>query len=382
MFHRQSGSDKDEVRRKTFRLEEPDLSDSALQAQILQRCRRSIDHDIKNAVQALHSGVEVLSRTLQSPANRKISPLECIPLLQHQLANLRAKLSSLLDEVAPEPAAPAAFDLVELLRDLLRFLNHEKAATQAQLQLPPHAWVLARKSVLRRVLLGCLLDAIDSMDSAGSLQFVITQADSRVTLQFQVTDGAKAVLDASPAHQRLRQILERTMGNEGLPIAFATADRDYTVKMLLPAEVVADTTVTSVPTAPLKTTDAEAAAQSGALRILIVDDNRDAADSLALLLELEGHGTKSVYTGEQALAAIDEYQPRLVLLDIGLPDMTGDVVAQRIRASSRSKPLLVSISGYDRGARRSAAAPFSFDAELVKPVELPDLRKLLATLLR
>jgi CheY-like chemotaxis protein len=65
-----------------------------------------------------------------------------------------------------------------------------------------------------------------------------------------------------------------------------------------------------------------------------------------------------------------------------LPDMSGDVVAQRIRASSRSQPLLVSISGYDRGARRSAAAPFSFDAELVKPVELPDLRNLLATLFR
>jgi CheY-like chemotaxis protein len=382
MFHRQSGLDKGEVRRKTFCLEEPELSDSALRAQILQRCRRSIDHDIRNAVQALHSGLEVLSRTLQSPATRKVSPLECIPLLQQQLANLQAKLGSLLDEVAPEPAAPAAFDLVELLKDLLSFLNHERAVTQAQLQLPPQALVLARKSVVRRVLLTCILEAIDSTEAAGSLQFVITQADSGVTLEFQVIDGAKSVLDAWPAHQRLRHILERTMGNEGLPMAFATANKDYTVKMLLPAEVVADTTVSSVPTAPLGTAAAKPSPQSGALRILIVDDNRDAADSLALLLELEGHGTKSVYTGEQALAALDEYRPGLVLLDIGLPDMPGDVVAQRIRAASPSQPLLVSISGYDRGVRRSAAAPFSFDAELVKPVELPDLRKLLATLLR
>jgi CheY-like chemotaxis protein len=376
MFHRQSGLDQGEVRRKTFCLEEPELSDSALQAQILQRCRRSIDHDIRNAVQALHSGVEVLSRTLQSPANRKISPLECIPLLQQQLANLQTKLGSLLDEVAPQPAEPAAFDLVELLKDLLSFLNHERAVTQAQLQLPPQAWVLARKSVVRRVLLACILEAIDSMEAAGSLQFVITQADSRVTLEFLVIDGAKSVLDAWPAHPRLRHILERTMGNEGLTMAFTTANKDYTVRMLLPAEVVAATT------SPLRTAAAEASPQSGALRILIVDDNRDAADSLALLLELEGHNTKSVYSGEQALAAIDEYRPGLVLLDIGLQDMSGDVVAQRIRTSLRSQPLLVSLSGYDRGARRSAAAPFSFDAELVKPVELPDLRKLLATLLR
>ena len=382
MFHRQSGSDESEVRPKTFCLEEPELSDSALQAQILQRCRRSIDHDIKNAVQALHSGLEVLSRTLQSPVQRKISPLECIPLLQQQLANLQAKLGSLLDEVAPEATAPAAFDLVELLRDLLSFLNHERAVMQAQLQLPAQAPVLARKSVVRRVLLACILDALDRVESAGSLQFVIAQTDSRVNLEFQVLDAARSAVDALPTQQRLRHILERTMGNEGLPIAFVTANKDYTIKMQFPAEVAADTTVVSFPTAPLRTAAPETSAQASALRILIVDDNRDAADSLALLLELEGHGTKSVYTGEQALASIDEYQPSLVLLDIGLPDMAGDVVAQRIRASSRPQPVLVSISGYDRGTRRSAAAPFSFDAELVKPVELPDLRKLLASLIR
>lgn len=378
MFHRHSGSDASEVPRKTFRLEEPELSDSALQAQILQRCRRSIDHDIKNAVQALHSGLEVLFRTLQSPANRKISPLECVPLLRQQLANLQAKLAGLLDEVAPEPAAPAAFDLVELLKGLLSFLNHERAVTQARLQLPPQAVVLARKAVVRRVLLGCILDALDSVESAGSLQFVMVQADSRVSLEFQVIDGAKPTL----SQQRLRHVLERIMGNEGLPLGFAAINKDYTVEMQFPAEVVATTTVAPFPTAPLEPAQAEASVQADALRILIVDDNRDAADSLALLLELEGHGAKSVYTGEQALASIDGYQPALVLLDIGLPDMAGDVVAQRIRASSRHQPLLVSVSGYDRGARRSAAAPFSFDAELVKPVELPDLRKLLATLLR
>lgn len=369
------------MRSKTFRLEEPDLSDSALQAQILQRCRRSIDHDIKNAVQALHSGLEVLSRTLHAPATRKISPLECLPLLQQQLANLRAKLAALLDEVAPEPAAPAAFDLAELLNDLLRFLNHERAARLAQLQLPSQASVVARKSVARRVLLSCILDALDSVEAEGSLQFVITQSDPHVALELQVIDAAAPASDALPMRQRLRQILERTMADEGMPIAFAATDTGYTVKMLLPAEGVSAATTPSS-TASSMTPEMEAPAPQTALRILIVDDNRDAADSLALLLELEGHGTKSVYTGEQALASIDEYQPTLVLLDIDLPDMAGHVVAQRIRASSQRQPLLVSLSGYDLGARRSAAAPFRFDAELVKPVELPDLRKLLATVFR
>ena len=367
-----------EVRSKTFRLEEPDLGDSALQAQILQRCRRSIDHDLRNAVQALHSGLEILSRALQAPATRKISPLECIPLLQQQLTNLRAKLGSLLDEVAPEPGSrAAAFDLVELLKDLLRFLNHERAVMQAQLQAPAQASVMARKSVVRRVLLRCILDALDSVESEGSLQLVITQVDSRVALELRVITTP----DASATRQRLRQILEQTMGNEGLPIAFVATNQGYTVKMLLPPEA-ADETIASSFVASPRPADIEPSSPAGALRILIVDDNRDAADSLAMLLELEGHGTKSVYTGEQALALIDEYQPTLVLLDIGLPDMAGDVVAQRIRSSSQRQPLLVSISGYDRGSRRSAAAPFSFDAELVKPVELPDLRKLLAALRR
>ena len=358
------------MRSRTFRLEEPDLLDSALQAQILQRCRRSIDHDLKNAIQALHSGLEVLTRTLQAPGARKMSPLECIPLLQQQLAGLQNQLGLLLDEIAPEPAAPAAFDLSHLLVDLLRFLNHERVVANAQRELPPQAMVLARRTVVRRVLLSCVLDAIDHVEAAGSLHFVMTRDHPNLTLEIRVKTAP------APMSEVLKHILERTMAAENLSIAFADDPDGYSIRMRLPEAARA------MPPRELATADVAKGASSrqGALRILIVDDNRDAADSLALLLELEGYDAKSTYTGGQALALVGDYRPAVVLLDIGLPDMSGDAVARKIRESSNHRPLLFSVSGYDVGARRDAAAPFEFDAELVKPVEIPVLRKLLTDL--
>jgi PAS domain S-box-containing protein len=111
-------------------------------------------------------------------------------------------------------------------------------------------------------------------------------------------------------------------------------------------------------------------------RILVVDDNRDAAESLAALLEMDGHEVKAVYTAEAGLEEVDLRNPDLVLLDIGLPRISGYEVVQRIKAA-HPQMSVVALSGYGSTEDKQRAAAAGFDAHLVKPVDFDVLRKLM-----
>jgi PAS domain S-box-containing protein len=111
-------------------------------------------------------------------------------------------------------------------------------------------------------------------------------------------------------------------------------------------------------------------------RILVVDDNQDAADSLATLLSMEGHEVNAVYAGEAGLSEIETSKPDLVLLDIGLPGMSGYEIVRRIKASHPSI-LVVALSGYGRAEDKQQSAAAGFDAHLVKPFDFEHLRKIL-----
>lgn len=106
-------------------------------------------------------------------------------------------------------------------------------------------------------------------------------------------------------------------------------------------------------------------------RILVVDDNADAASSLAMLLELDGHATRVALSGTEALAAVADFAPDVVFLDIGLPDISGYEVARRVRAMPdlRAMPRLVALTGWSRDEDRRRTAEAGFDAHLVKPVD-------------
>ena len=115
------------------------------------------------------------------------------------------------------------------------------------------------------------------------------------------------------------------------------------------------------------------------LRILVVDDNRDAAMSLSLLLEIDGHKTLQAYDGKDALEMAWAERPDVILLDIGLPEMNGYEVARVLRLSSEMRrTLLIALTGYGQPEDRSKSRTAGFDEHLVKPVEIEKLRKLLA----
>jgi two-component system CheB/CheR fusion protein len=124
---------------------------------------------------------------------------------------------------------------------------------------------------------------------------------------------------------------------------------------------------------------AEGIARVSGRRILVVDDNRDSAESLAMYLRLLGNDVRTAHDGRLGLEVAASYRPDVVLLDIGLPEMSGLEVCGRMRElPGEPRPLIVALTGYgqDRDRRRTEQA--GFDAHLVKPLDFGTLQELLA----
>jgi CheY-like chemotaxis protein len=114
-------------------------------------------------------------------------------------------------------------------------------------------------------------------------------------------------------------------------------------------------------------------------RILVVDDNRDSADSLAMLLKLSGHEVRVAHDGLKAVEAAATFQPDVILLDIGLPGLNGYEAARRIREQQRDKDLiLVALTGWGQEEDRRRSEEAGFHAHIVKPVDFAALTRLLA----
>jgi len=117
---------------------------------------------------------------------------------------------------------------------------------------------------------------------------------------------------------------------------------------------------------------------AGKRRVLVVDDNLDAAEGLAMLLGLRGHQVATAYDGFAAIDQARELRPEVVLLDIGLPRLDGFEVAKRLRAEHADRPmLLVALTGYGQERDRRRAHQAGFDHHLLKPVRLEVLELLL-----
>jgi PAS domain S-box-containing protein len=124
-------------------------------------------------------------------------------------------------------------------------------------------------------------------------------------------------------------------------------------------------------------------ARSSGHRLLVVDDNRDAADSLAMLLRLQGHEVRVAHDGPAALEMVNGYCPALVFLDIGMPGMDGYEVARRLRQQpGLNNVRLAALTGWGQQEDRRRTAEAGFDHHLVKPVEPKALEGLLADLKR
>jgi len=114
------------------------------------------------------------------------------------------------------------------------------------------------------------------------------------------------------------------------------------------------------------------------LRVLVADDNRDNADSSAMLLRMAGHEVRTAYSGREALTIAAGFEPQIALLDIGMPEMNGYEVARHMRATAwGARMLLVAVTGWGQDDDRRRAEAAGFDHHLAKPVDLATLEPML-----
>jgi len=113
-------------------------------------------------------------------------------------------------------------------------------------------------------------------------------------------------------------------------------------------------------------------------RILVADDNSDAASSLGMLLEMMGHEVCIVHDGVEAVEKASTFGPDIILLDLGMPQLNGYEACSRIRAQPSNKgTLIVALTGWTQDDKIKRSQQAGFDFHLIKPVELPALEKLL-----
>lgn len=339
-----------------FRTDEVSLQASALRAQVLERCRRTLHHDMNNAVQSIHSGLELLSKCVGSAGIARISPQECINLLKQQFLTLQSTFRKLLSEIADPPGDPETFDFSALLTEVLQTLRHERAITKATIQIDPELAVHGCKVNIRNIVFGALFEAIDRRPADGTLRITAVRHAFRTTLEIHIP--ASSMQGHPDRTHSVRELLGNLLHAEGGELQQEPQESDFRMALTVPSA--------QESSAESLATDADAP-----LRVLIADRNRDAADSLAMILQLEGHQAKAIYSGTQVLGMLETFSPHVVLFDSDLPGCDPGDVVNAARARDGKPALFAQVSSTDRVRHDN------FDAHLLRPVEWPQLQALL-----
>jgi CheY-like chemotaxis protein len=125
---------------------------------------------------------------------------------------------------------------------------------------------------------------------------------------------------------------------------------------------------------------AQGTGSEAATRLLVVDDNEDAAELLSVMLTKAGYIVRTAFDGPSALLVATDFRPQLALLDIGLPVMDGYELGRRLRGMPEA-PRLIALTGYGQASDQARSREAGFDAHMVKPIDFEQLRGLLETLL-
>jgi PAS domain S-box-containing protein len=343
-------------------------------------------HELRNPLAPIRNAAQLLN--VHSSGKPEIEWARAV--IERQTKHLAQLVDGLLDvsrmvsgqitlKKKPVELSEVVNDAVETSRPLIRLRKHHLAV-----QLPEQQVLLeADMTRLSQVISNLLNNAAKYTDDGGQIRLDAAVDNGMVTIRVRDT-GLGIEPQLLPHIFDLFTQAERTPDRSegGLGIGLTLVKRlvelhggtveAHSEGLGSGAEFIVRLPALASTTQPVEKARVPVAAPADArsLRILVVDDNVDAADSIAMLLSMEGHETRAVNTARAALLTVPEFKPEVVLLDIGLPEMDGYEVARRLRAQNgRHRMRLVAVTGYGQPADRRRAHAAGFDEHMVKPVE-------------
>ncbi len=376
-----------------------DLLERALTERALREADRRKDeflaimsHELRNPLAPLSTGVELL----RLPGNAPELVDELHSMMTRQLSHLVRLVDDLLDlsrltsnkielELASTDLRPMIEAAVELSRPLIHERGHRLTYEHAEGRLP----VKGDVERLIQVIANVVGNAAKYMEPNGTIHLCTRAEGGEVVLRVRDSGFGIPAEQLELVFEMFNQVPEHRMrGGGGLGIGLALARRllelhggsiegrsegagrgsEFVIRLPLAAsrDALAASTAASV------------AAASPPQRVLIVDDNVDAASTLAAGLQVTGHTVRTAPDAAEAMLLIETFAPDLLLLDIGLPHVDGYELARRIRAMPAGDRFkLVAITGWGQDSDRERARAAGFDRHLTKPVRLQTINEVL-----
>ncbi|MGH8181419.1 MAG: PAS domain S-box protein [Steroidobacteraceae bacterium] len=352
-------------------------------------------HELRNPLAPIRYALAANRKTERTPQQRRWAD----EIMERQVTHMSRLLDDLLDisritrgtlELKKDPVELTSIlgTAIETARPLLDSKHHALS-----LDLPREAVRLEADAVrLAQVFSNLLINAAKYMDAHGRIQLSACQQDGEIVISVR-DDGIGISPEMIPRLFTMFTQADGVQGSNegGLGVGLALVrgivalhggtvhahsqglgcGSEFSVRLPV-----------SEPEVDVREVDAAMDIGPGAgKKILVVDDNRDAADTCAELLELSGHHVQTAYTGSEALDLAATFRPHVVVLDIGLPDLDGYTLAKHIRATTWGRrALLIAVTGWGQSEDKRRAQEAGFDHHLAKPVAAEALESALQML--
>ena len=357
-----------------------------------------LGHELRNPLAPIRNALEILRTRKTDPA----VAAQMHEMMERQTAHMVRLVDDLLDvsritrgkiELRRERVdlRTAVERVVETVRPLLDDRAHD-----LRLSLPPEPILLeADPTRLEQILSNLLSNAAKYTPGSGTIDFSVARDGEQAVIRVRDNgigirpEMRGRIFELFAQADRLPERVQEGLGIGLTLVRSLTQLHGGTVTVTSGGPGHGSEFVVRLPCLPAHAplgppvVKAPAAAPSAQRRrVLVVDDNLDSAESLAILLQMHGHDVRMAGDGPSALAAAREHRPELVLLDIGLPaGMDGYELAQRLRPEAGlERAVIVAVTGYGQEEDRRRTADAGFDDHLVKPVDMQKLWRLLAGL--
>lgn len=352
-----------------------------------------LSHELRNPLAPIVNAVQLLR--LQPRTDNPIQHDAC-SVLERQVKHLSDLVDDLLDvsrintgRIQLRQERLAVGSVVARAEEMVRpLIEQRKQHLIVSVPAQP-IWLYADPSRMEQVLVNLLHNAAKYTEEGGHVWLNVEQEGNEVALRVRDT-GIGIAPELLPRIFELftqgPRSLDRSQGGLGIGLCLVQRLVELHGGTVAAHSVVGEGSefavclpVASPDSAQLPEVTEADQPTARPLRVLVVDDNVDTTESLAILLELSGNEVRKAYDGPTAVEAALEYQPDVVLLDIGLPGFSGFEVAQQIRQHSiLENVVLVALTGYGQDSDRQHSHDVGFNHHLVKPADFASLQRILA----